>query len=270
MAIGHCQRGGAIPWLHNACHIFVHRLVVGRQVWVGLPCLWDEHQLCRGRFLARTDQRFEHGVECTRVRGAGRDYRFDIVRMIAERDRGHLDLVALHPVLVAADRVDLAIVRKRAERLRQPPLRKCVGRITLVKDCHAAFEPLILQVGVKDRQALGEEQALVDDRPAREAANIEIADLGGHDLFLDPAADEVEILFELGSVHIFGHWPGDHDLLDLGPGALCLVANHRYVDGNLPPTIDGIASLNDFGLDNGAARFLRAKVGTRQKHHTHR
>src|SRR3546814_11129567 len=78
--------------------------------------------------------------------------------MFAEGDGGHLDLMAFHPVLVAANRVDLAIVRKRAEGLRQPPLRKGVGGITLVEDRDAALEPLVEQVGVEDRQRLGQEQ----------------------------------------------------------------------------------------------------------------
>src|SRR3546814_7636771 len=90
-----------------------------------------------------------------------------VFRMLSEGDGGHFDLMAFHPVLVAANRVDLAIVRKRAEGLRQPPLRKGVGGITLVEDRDAALEPLVEQVGVEDRQRLGQEQALVDDRPAR-------------------------------------------------------------------------------------------------------
>src|SRR3546814_8868041 len=79
-------------------------------------------------------QHLEHRVERGRVRRARRDQRFDVFRMFAEGDGGHLDLMAFHPVLVAANRVDLAIVRKRAEGLRQPPLRKGVGGITLVAD----------------------------------------------------------------------------------------------------------------------------------------
>ena len=52
MPVGHRQRGRAIPRLHHARHIFVHRLVVGGQVGVGLPSFGDQHQLCRWRFLA--------------------------------------------------------------------------------------------------------------------------------------------------------------------------------------------------------------------------
>ena len=111
--------------------------------------------------------------------------------MRAKGDAGHFDLVALHPILVATDRVDFAIMRQTAERLRQPPLGERVGRITLVENRDAAFKTVVLKIGVKDRKALGKEQALVDNRPARQRADVEIADLRGDDLLLNPAADEI-------------------------------------------------------------------------------
>src|SRR3546814_8954345 len=82
----------------------------------------------------------------------------DVLAMLAEREARHLDLVALHPVLVAADRVDFAIMREAAEGLRQPPLRESVGRITLVKDRDAAFEQLVRKVGEEVREAFGEDR----------------------------------------------------------------------------------------------------------------
>src|SRR3546814_3521814 len=76
------------------------------------------------------------------VRRARRDHRLDVFAMLAEGEARHLDLVALHPILVAADRVDFAIMGEAAERLRQPPLRESVGRIALVKDSNAAFKKI--------------------------------------------------------------------------------------------------------------------------------
>src|SRR3546814_1755305 len=68
-----------------------------------------------------------------------------------EGEARQLDLVALHPILVAADRVDFAIVGEAAERLRQSPLRESVGRIALVKDRNAAFKQLVREVGEEVR-----------------------------------------------------------------------------------------------------------------------
>ena len=84
--------------------------------------------------------------------------------MRTKGDAGHFDFVALHPILVATDRVDFAIMRKAAERLRQPPLGESVGRITLMENCNAAFKAVVLKIGIKDREAFCEEQALVDNR----------------------------------------------------------------------------------------------------------
>src|SRR3546814_14683464 len=96
--------------------------------------------------------------------------------------------------LLSADRIDLTIMGEGAEGLGQPPLRKGVGRIALVKDCDPAFEQLVREVGIEFGEALGEEQPLVDDRAARQAADIEIGDLRRDHLFLDAAADQIELL----------------------------------------------------------------------------
>src|SRR3546814_1128507 len=96
-----------------------------------------------------------------------------------------------------------------------------------------------------DRQRLGQEQALVDDRPARQRADVEALNLGLYDLFLDAAADEVEGLFELLPAGFVRQRPGDHDLLDLGPGHHCLVADDGHVHRHLTPAIDGVAEVDD-------------------------
>src|SRR5690606_38834566 len=114
----------------------------------------------------------------------------DVLAMLAECEARHLDLVALHPVLVAADRVDLAIVCEAAERLREPPLWEGVRRITLVKDRDPALEQLVGEVGEEIGEAFGEEQPLVDDRARRQAADIEVSDLRRDHLLLDAAADQ--------------------------------------------------------------------------------
>ena len=190
--------------------------------------------------------------------------------MRTKGDAGHFDLVALHPILVATDRVDFAIMGKAAERLRQPPLGESVGRITLVENRDAAFKTVVLKIGVKDRKALCEEQALVDNRPARQRADVEIANLRSDDFLFDPATDEIQIFFKLGRINRIGHWARDHDLFDFGPCRLRLGADNRHVDRHLTPAIDGVASFDNFRLDNRPAVFLCAQVGARQEHHADR
>ena len=104
---------------------------------------------------------------------------------------------ALHPVDVALQRVDLAVVGQHPERLRQPPLREGVGGIALVIDREGAFEPLVHQVGVEGRHLLGQHHALVDDRPARQRTQVHPLDARRRRRLLDPAADDVQLALEL-------------------------------------------------------------------------
>ena len=95
---------------------------------------------------------------------------------------------------------------------------------------------------------------------------------------LDAAADDIEVEFELGfpgvvvavALRAAGVGVGDHHLLDLGPGGVGLLADHRGVDRHLTPAVDLIAEIEDLGLDDAAADFLGAEIGLGQKHHADR
>ncbi len=108
------------------------------------------------------------------IRRTVRNDRLDVLGHVAKRGRRHPDLVRFHPVDVALQRVDFAVVRQHAERLRQPPLREGVGRIPLVIDRKGALEPLVLQIGIKLGHLLGQHHAFVDDRPARQLTQIKL------------------------------------------------------------------------------------------------
>src|SRR6185437_7995523 len=82
---------------------------------------------------------------------------------------------------------------------------------------------------------------------------------------LDAPADDVEV--ELEALDLDAARIGDHDLLDLGPRRIGLLADHVDVDRHLAPAIDGIAEIEDLGLDDGAAALLAVEVGARQEHH---
>src|SRR6516225_661724 len=129
----------------------------------------------------------------------------------------------------------------------------------------ARDEALVEEVGIKRRQLLGQKHALVDDRAARKRAYIEILDLIGDDaLFYAPANDvEVELeLLDIGAAAI-----GDHDLLDLGPRRIRLLADHVDVDRHLPPAIDGVTGIENLRFDDRAATLLRIEIGARQEDH---
>src|SRR3546814_20479371 len=83
-------------------------------------------------------------------------------------------------------------MRERAKRLGQPPLREGVGRIALMENREPALEPHVHQIRIENRQRFGEKQALVDDRLARQRADVETLYLRLDHLLLDPAARSEE------------------------------------------------------------------------------
>src|SRR5882762_8277101 len=142
-------------------------------------------------------QELEDIVERRGVGGDWLDDRLQILDEAAEIRMVEAGLVALHPVDVAQQRVDLAVMGEHAEGLRQLPLRKGVGRIALMEDGEARGESLVEQVGIEGRQMLGQEHALVDYRAAAERADVEFGDVLGQRRLLHAPAQDIELLFEL-------------------------------------------------------------------------
>ncbi len=85
-----------------------------------------------------------------------------------------------------------------------------------------------------------------------------------HRLLFDAPADHVQLALERAFRHL-ARVP-DHDLLDLGPRRVGFLADAIDVDRHLPPAVDRVAEIQDFGLDDLTAALLRAEIGFRQEH----
>ena len=103
-----------------------------------------------------------------------------------QRRRRHRPLVALQAVGVAAQRVDLAVVRDHAERLRQPPTGKRVRAVTLMHDRQGRANALVGQIGIIREKLRREEHPLVANRAAGHRRNVKL--LGRIAQLLDHAA----------------------------------------------------------------------------------
>ena len=79
----------------------------------------------------------------------------------------HRGLPRRHPVDVAAQRVDLAVMRDHPVGMRQRPGREGVGRKALMHQRQRALEIRLVQVGIIFAELVGEEHALVDHGAAR-------------------------------------------------------------------------------------------------------
>ncbi len=256
--------GRAIPGLHHGVAIVIQRPVRHRHHRLALrPGFRDQHRLRHRRRAARLAEHLPNRIQRAGVRRAIRDDRLDVIDIVAVSLGDHPDLVALHPVLVAAQCVDLAIVRDHPEGLGERPLREGVGRIALVIDREGRDEPLIPQVEIEIVDVGREEHALVDEGLVVQRADIEGRDARLTRAPLDAAAADVEL-----ALHVFraaATGIAEHDLLDGGACVLGLLADDRDIHRRLAPAIDIESRTQHFPLDNRAARFLRREIRARKE-----
>ena len=191
-AVGEADRRRPVPRLHQARVERVERPQVVGQVVALLPRLGDHHHQRVREAAAGEHEQLEHVVERRRVRAAGPDDRQHLLEVVAEQLGAQLRLARAHPVDVAAQRVDLAVVGDHPVRVRELPARERVGREARVDERQRGLGPLVLQVGVVAQQLRRGEHALVDDRAARERGDDEVRP-GGQ---LGHPADHVELALE--------------------------------------------------------------------------
>ncbi len=171
-AVGERDAGRAVPGLHQAGVEAVERPAGRVHRGVVLPRLRDHHQHGVRQVAAGEVEQLEHLVEVGRVgrgRRADREEPADVARQLR---RGQQRLAGVHPVLVAADRVDLAVVRDEAVRVGQRPRRERVRREPRVDQGDRAAYPAVGQVREERGQLVGREHALVDHGAGGQAREV--------------------------------------------------------------------------------------------------
>ena len=178
-------------------------------------------------------QEFERVVEAGGVGLALVGDRPELGDVGAEQRRGHARLPRRHPVDVAAQRVDLAVMRDHAVGVRELPGREGVGGEALMHERQRRGEQRIVQVGVVGAELIGQEHALVDQRAARQRHGVE-ADVAAAGLAVDGVGDhlaqDVEPALEIVLILDVGAAPDEHLPVDrLGLDHRCRQAG--IVDG---------------------------------------
>ena len=249
-AVGERDRRGAVPRLHQTGVERVEALEVVGQVVAALERLRDHHHHRVGQRAPRQHEQLEHVVERRRVRATRAHDRQQLREVpLAEQLGRELGLAGAHPVDVAAQRVDLAVVGDVAVRVRELPARERVGREARVDEAQRGLGALVLQVGVVAEQLRGREHALVDDRAARERRHHEVRP-GGQ---LGHAADDVELALEgVLVVQALRRRRGDHELLDVGREVVGGDADVVLVDRDVAPADHALA----LGLDRAGQQRL--------------
>ena len=211
------------------------------QVVAALPGLGHHHHHRVRERPAREHEQLQHRVERRRVRSAGRDHRPHLGELAQ-----HV-LTRAHPVDVAAQRVDLAVVGDEAERVRQRPARERVGREARVDDRQRAGEALVAQVGVEARQLGGAQHPLEHHRARREARERDRVAQPA----LGAAPDAVQAPLERVLV---GLGRPDQQLADDRHGRQRARARDARVDRHVAPAEHALAAVGHQPLDHGLGR----------------
>ena len=167
-AVGEGDRRRAVPRLHHRGVVFVERAALLVHERIARPRLGDHHHHRVRERVAALHQEFQRVVEAGGVGLALVGDRPQLADVVAVELGRHRGLARRHPVVVAAQRVDLAIVRDHPVRMRQRPGRERVGREPLVHQRERALEIRLMEVAVVGAELIGQEHALVDDGAARD------------------------------------------------------------------------------------------------------
>ena len=173
-AVGEGHRGRAVPGFHQGGVVFVEGAALFVHQGVAGPGLGDQHHHGVGHGIAAGHQQFQGVVEAGRVALAFRNQRPDLLQVVAEQVRGHGMAARRHPVDVAAQGVDLAVVGDHAERVGQVPGREGVGGEALVHQRQRRHHALVAQVVVIGVDLVGQQHALVDQGAGGQRGHVEV------------------------------------------------------------------------------------------------
>ena len=101
--------------------------------------------------------------------------------------RAEVALARAHPRGVAGERVDLAVMAERAERLRPLPSGRRVRRVPLMEDREPPAAPLVAQVRVEGVELARPHERLVRDGAEAERDHVRVETFGGDVVFEAPA-----------------------------------------------------------------------------------
>ncbi len=198
-------------------------------------------------------------VEGGRIACSGRHDREDPRQVAVEAITRQERLPGAHPIPVACECVDLAVVRDEAVGVSKGPRGKRVRREPAVHHRDPALEPLVGEVREEPSQLLGRQHPLVDDRPCRQRREVDARACVLHALAHDKALALEGVANQRGPAR-----GGEEDLREPrgdGPGSL---AGGGEVDRHLAPSQDDETFLagesrNEIGGPLSCSRLARKK-----------
>ncbi|MGY4355777.1 hypothetical protein ACVW0J_002270 [Bradyrhizobium sp. i1.7.7] len=238
--------------LHQRSMIFVEGAALLIHQGIARPRLRNHHHDGVRQRVAALHQEFERVVEAGGVRLAFIGDRPEPVDVLAVELGAHGSLARRHPVGVAAQRVDLAVMRDHAIGMRQRPRREGVGREALMHQRQRALEVRLVQIGIVLAELVGEEHALVDHGAARHRAGViarEAAVAALVDRLRDRLAQDVQPALEI-VLGLGGAVAADEHLHAGGLGRLHGDAERGIVGRHVAPAEQGQALFLDLVGDD--------------------
>ncbi len=244
-AVGEGDAGGAVPGLHHRGVVLVEGAAGRVHGGVVLPRLGDHHQHAVREGAAAEVEEFEHLVEGGGVRGVGgADGEQPLAVVRAEQVAGELGFAGAHPVAVALDGVDLAVVRDEAVRVGERPGREGVGGEPRVDQRDGGGEAAVGEVREERLQLPGGEHALVDEGAGGERGEVDAR------LALGALAQRERLAVEVEAAELPVAVPsGDEELGEGGHGGAGAAAEELGGDGDDAPAEDVEALLAGDRLD---------------------
>jgi hypothetical protein len=243
-AVGEAHRRRPVPRLHEAGLVGVEVTQVRGQLGVVLPRGRDHHHRRVRERAAGHDEQLHHAVERRRVRQARANDRQQLLEVVGPEQLGvELGLAGTHPVDVAHQRVDLAVVGDHPVRVGELPARERVGREARVRQRHPRPAAAVAKVGEEVGELEAREHPLVDDRARRHRRHEQVGRGAlGH------AADDEQLALE--GVLVERVRGADEQLADARRGLHRRLARARLVDRDVPPRDDLLALLDDRALEH--------------------
>ena len=199
LAVGERDRRRAVPRLHQRGVVLVERALRVVHGLVVRPRLGNHHHHRVRQRPAGQHEQLERVVEHRRVEPFG----LMIGRIFLMSSPNASDceqrFARMHPVGVAAQRVDFAVVRDVAIRMRAVPARERVRAETRVHQRQRGFHRGIAQIREILRELLRQQHAFVDERLVRQARDVPgrgAFQRRGADLAVGALADDVELALE--------------------------------------------------------------------------
>ena len=173
-AVGKGHRCRTVPGLHQAGMVLVEGPLLRAHGLVVFPWLRHHHHHGVRQRTAAHDQQFQAVVEHGRVRAVGVDDRQGLLDVVAEQLAFEERLAGVHPVDVAAQGVDLAVMGQEVVGVGPVPAGKGVGGEAGMHQGHGADHVRVAQVGIVPVDLHRHEHPLIDDRPGGNAGDVPV------------------------------------------------------------------------------------------------